>query len=422
MNDRVRKKDALHAQMPKLTPVEFILAFAGIALFFALLYATQTLSSPFVLIAALALVLYPLRSHPVLRNILALASLIFVLWLLKTIEMVIAPFIIALVLSYLLHPVVTRIERWGVPRWTSALFIILCAVAVIILLLMGIVPVIIQQFGSVLETLNSLSAQFTNWMMQGAVFRTLRRYGVSNGQLRNFLADSVAPRVQDIIKGLMSGAFGLVSEFSAVLTGIVNIVIIPFLTFFILKDFPLVKYRIKMLVPSARREEAATYYNYIDDIVGRYIRGTMIIAIFDAIMVSTVFWLIGIPYAMVIGLVSGTLFFLPYFGFLTMLVITTIVSTFADGPVLFTMLTGLGTLGALHVIENYVLSPKIIGSKIGLHPVLLILSLFIFGYFLGFIGLLIAIPAAGSIMVIAKEWEKKRKQRMQDDLFDAQEE
>jgi len=403
----------------KLTGIDYALAAGGFVFFLMLLYSTEMLFSPFILITSLLILLYPIRSYPVIRNFMGFALLLFTIWLGLTVRAILAPFIISLFFAYLLHPVVTRVERWNVPRWTSTLFIILCAIAVIILIVMGAVPIIIQQFGSIIQTLSTISAQFTQWIMSGNVFKTIHRYGMSNSQLRSFITDSIAPRMEDVLKHLLTGTFGMVSEFNAILTGIVNVIVIPFLTFYILKDFPLVKHRIKMMVPKDRREEAIVYYNYVDSIVGRYLRGTLIISIFDATMVSVSFWLIGIQYPMVLGLLSGLLFFLPYFGFMIMLATTAVVAAMSPEPVMVHMILGLGVVGVLHIIENYAIAPKVIGSKIGLHPVVLILSLFTFGYFLGFIGLLIAIPAAGSIIVIVKELEKKRKQKMQEEAAES---
>jgi predicted PurR-regulated permease PerM len=418
INHHLNNRDTVKKALPKISNSEFALAAGGFILFILLLYSTQALFSPFVLIVALVIVLYPIRAYPVVKNVMGLAIFLFAVWFCQTIQAVLAPFIISLFLAYLLHPVVTSVERWKVPRWTSTLFIILCALAIIILLVMGAVPIIIQQFGSILQTFSSMSAQITAWILNGDVFKTIHRYGVSNIQLRSFLTDSIAPRMEDVLKHLLQGTFGMVSEFNNVLTGIVNIVIIPFLTFYILKDFPLVKHRVKMLVPMHKREEAVVYYNYVDGIVGRYIRGTLIISLVDATLVSTSFWLIGIPYPMVLGVLSGIMFFLPYFGFLTMLVITGSVAAVSPEPAVLHVIMGLGVIVVLHVFENYILSPKIIGGRIGLHPVVLILSLFTFGYFFGFLGLVIAIPAAGSIVVIVRELERKRKQKMQEELFD----
>jgi predicted PurR-regulated permease PerM len=419
MSDRVTSEDTQNRTFPKISPVEFVLAFGGVALFFSLLYATQTIFSPFVLLISLFVVLYPLRTNPVIRNILGFSALIFILWLAKTIEVVLAPFIIAFLLSYLLHPVVTRVERWSVPRWVTAFAIILFTIAVITLLLIVVVPMIVQQFGTIFQTFSSLSSQANNWMMNGDVFKTLRRFGVSNGQLREFLGGTVSPRMQDVAKAVLQGASGIMSEFNALLTGIVNIVIIPFLTFFMLKDFPLLKHRMKMIIPKAQREESLIYFQHVDEIIGRYLRGAMIIALFDAVTVSVTFSLIGIEYAMVIGMISGMLTFLPYFGFMTMLVITTIASALGQDQVLLHMLLGLGIVASLHVIETYVLGPKILGGKLGLHPVVLIFSLLFFGELFGFIGLVVAIPTASTIIAFAKEWGKKRRRERQEQPAEA---
>jgi predicted PurR-regulated permease PerM len=406
-NDRGIRGEAERSALPKIPSIEFVLAIAGLAMLFTLLYATQTLYSPFVLLIALFLVMYPLRTYPAARNVMIFALAVFILWFMKTIEMVLAPFAIALLLAYLLDPVVTRLERHRIPRWASTLGIILLGIAIIILILMIVVPMMIQQFGSILQMLSGISSQVSNWFTNGSLFRTLRRYGISNGQLHDFLGDTFAPRMQDVLKSVLQGASGIVSQFEAVLTGIVNIVILPFLLFFTLKDFPLVKHSFTMLVPEAHRDEVIFYYHHIDEVVGRYFRGTLIIAVFDAVMVSTLFELIGIPNALVIGVISGCLFFLPYVGLMTMLAITTVASTLSPDNILVHLILGFCVIGSLHIIETYMLSPKIIGDKIGLHPVLLIFSLFVFGYFMGFLGLLIAIPAAGSIKVIIVEWRKR---------------
>jgi len=114
----------------------------------------------------------------------------------------------------------------------------------------------------------------------------------------------------------------------------------------------------------------------------------------------------------VLGVLSGFLFFIPYFGFITMLIISTVVATLNPMMTMYYVGSAVGYLLTLHIIENFILSPRIIGKKIGLHPIVLLLSIFLFGYLFGFIGLLIAIPAAGSMIVIAKDWDAKRKMEL----------
>lgn len=396
--------------------LDVVVITAGLVLVVLLLYTIQILISPFLILGTILFLLYPLRDSMVARNIMFLSVVLFFLWFIYTIDEILAPFLLSLFFAYLLHPMVSKLENsWKVPRWTSALFIILCAIAVVIVLLILGLPHIIGQFEGILQAIGVISTQFVEWVLDADYMNVLNKYGVSTDQLRSLLTTTIAPRVEDILKGLLKGTFGIVSGLQVILTGIVNIVIIPFLTFFLLKDFPIVRHRIKMMIPRKRREQSVTFYHRVDHILGRYIRGTTIIAIIDAITVSFGLWIIGIQYPLVLGILSGLMFFIPYFGFLTILSVSTFVASLSMGVVALPVITTVSFLATLHIIEVYVLTPKLIGGSIGLHPVLLILSLFVFGYFLGFIGLLIAIPAAAILIVSVKEWETNRKIELKGD-------
>ncbi len=407
LNSPSEKKPVLPVQSSSTFDVVAIVA--ALVLLILLLYTIQTLISPFLIFGSIIFLLYPIRSNPISKNLMILSATLFVLWLLQTLQGILAPFVLSLFMAYLLHPVVSKVEKVGVPRWTSALFIILCIVALIIVLLLVGLPHIVAQFEGILQAITTISSQFTEWVLDGRYIKVLNKYGITSTQLRQILTTTIAPRVEDILTGILHGTFGLVSGLQGLVAGIVNIVIIPFLTFYMLKDFPLVRRRIKLMIPRNRRDQSVKFYQRVDDILGRYIRGTTIVAIFDAFAVTIGMWVIGISYPLVIGILSGLLFFIPYVGFLTILSVTAFVASLSMGTVTLPVITSLSYLLVLHIIENYVISPKLIGGKIGLHPVILILSLFIFGYFMGFIGLLIAIPAAAIIIVSVKEWEINRK-------------
>ncbi len=388
------------------TTLDVVVISTGLILLMVLLYSLQALVSPFLIFGTIIFLLYPLREHAVAKNVMILAGTLFFLWFFYTVETILSPFILSLFLAYLLHPIVTKLETsWKVPRWTSAVFIICVSVAVVILFIILGLPHIVGQFEGILLAIGTISTQFVEWVLDGRFIKALQKYGISETQLRTMLTTTIAPRVEDILKGILTGTFGIVSGLQVLVSGIVNIVIIPFLTFFLLKDFLIVRYRLKMMVPRKRREQSILFYHRVDEILGRYIRGTTIIAIFDAIAVSTGFWLIGIQYPLVLGILSGLLFFVPYFGFLTILSVSAFVASLSMGVLALPVITTVSFLALLHIVEIYILTPIVVGEKIGLHPVVLILSIFIFGYFLGFIGMLISIPAAAIIIVSVKEWE-----------------
>jgi len=392
------------------TTLEAVLISAGLVLLVLLLYTLEKLISPFLIFGTIIFLLYPLRDNPVAKNIMILAATLFLLWFLYTVDDIIAPFILSLFFAYLLHPLVTTLEKaLKVPRWASAIFIISCVIALVIILAILALPHIVAQFEGILQAIGIISTQFVEWVLDGQFIHVLQKYGISSDQLRTMLTTTIAPRVEDILKGLIKGTFGIVSGLQVIVSGIINIVIIPFLTFFLLKDFFLVRHRIKMMIPKKRREQSIAFYHRVDEILGRYIRGTTIMAILDGTLVTTGFWIMGIQYPLVLGILSGLLFFVPYFGFVTILSVSAFVASLSMGTISLPVVSAMGYLAVLHVIEVYMLTPFFIGEKIGLHPVVLILSLFLFGYFLGFIGLLISIPAAAIIIVSVKEWEANRK-------------
>lgn len=399
--------------------LDVIVISTGLILLMFLLYSLEALISPFLIFGTIIFLLYPLRENNVAKNVMILAGVLFFLWFFYTIESILSPFVLSLFLAYLLHPLVTKLETsWKVPRWSSAMFIICVSLSLVVLLIILGLPHIVGQFEGILLAIGTISSQFVEWVLDGRFIKAFQKYGISETQLRSMLTTTIAPRVEDILKGLLKGTFGIVSGLQVLVSGIVNIVIIPFLTFFLLKDFPIVRYRLKMMVPRRRREQSILFYHRVDEILGRYIRGTTIMAIIDGIAVSTGLWIIGIQYPLVLGILSGLLFFVPYFGFLTILSVSAFVASLSTGILAVPVKTTIAFLILLHIVENYIITPRIIGEKIGLHPVVLILSIFIFGYFLGFIGMLIAIPAAAIIIVSVKEWEiNLRKEVKQENIL-----
>ncbi len=409
-----RDSDRIHITMPAAPKdrhaMDIVILSTGIVLLLFLLYSLDSIMSPFLIFGSIIFLLYPMRDNPVAKNVMLLATSLFSLWFVITINNILSPFVLSLFLAYLLHPIVTKLEvTWKIPRWSSAVFIIMVTTALLIVLLILGLPHIITQFEGILQAIGIISTQFVEWVLDGQYIKAFQKYGISVDKLRTLLTNSIAPRVEDILNGILTGTFGIVNGLQVLVTGIVNIVIIPFLTFFLLKDFPMVRRRIKMMIPKKRREQSVVFYHRVDEILGRYIRGTTIIAIFDMFAVSTGLWIIGIQYPLVLGILSGLLFFVPYFGFITILSVSAFVASLSMGSLTLPVISTVSFLSVLHIIENYVITPRVIGGKIGLHPVLLILSLFVFGYFLRFIGLIIAIPAAAIIVVSIQEWETNRK-------------
>ena len=202
---------------------------------------------------------------------------------------------------------------------------------------------------------------------------------------------------------LFEGLFGFVTGASSLMFHLINLIIIPFLFFYLVKDFPHLLEGATSLIPSASRKQVRAIGRKVDEILGKYFRGAIIVAIIQGTISTIGLTIIGVNYALVLGIMSGILDFIPYVGLLTSLVVSCIVATLSGDPVLTKVISVIVLYLSQKLLEAVVLGPKIIGSQVGMHPVLLILSLLVFGYFLGFIGILIAVPATALMVAFLNE-------------------
>ena len=389
--------------------IEVVLLVGAVLLMLVLIYTIQSILSPFLVLGAIIFLLYPMRRYILARNLMWLSSLLFALWFVSTISAILAPFVISLIIAYLLNPVVSRLESWKIPRWVSSLVLILLVVGVIILVLFFVLPIAVAQFEALLDALSGLFGNFRDWLWNSRLASILQRYGVSSEELRTTLTTQLAPRFEDIVRNLLQGLLAVMSSLSRFVTQVFYVIMVPFLTFYILTDFPKISHRFLMLIPSSRRHRFGEYLNRADEIIGHYLRGALVVAFLQGIMVTLLFSLFGIKYALLLGITAALLDIVPYFGLIVTMLLAVILASFSDPPTAPKIISAMFSIGILHLIEVTLLSPRIVGSRVGLHPLLIILGLLIFAYFLGFVGLLIAVPATALIILGIREWEAYRR-------------
>ncbi len=388
--------------------VEILIYAAGVLLLAALLYTVNAIVSPFVVTGAIMFLLYPFRSSAFVRRLMVLSAILFVVWFFNSISGLLAPFIIAFLVAYILNPLVIRLGRHGWPRWLSSLLLVLSSIAIVVTVLLFVVPAAVRQFESIINGVALLTQSASEFVTQGRLFEFLGRFGISVDEARRFIAEQVTPRLEGFLRTLFEGIFGFVSGVSSLAFQLINAIIIPFLIFYILKDFPEVTGRFTGFIPAGQRERITELLEKVDRILGKYFRGAVIVAAIQGTLSGIVLWIIGVDYALILGIMTGILNFIPYVGLITSLVVASIVALFSGDPVLAKVVGVIILYLSQKVLEATVLGPKIIGAEVGLHPVLLILCLMVFGYFLGFVGLLIAVPTTALIVAGIHEWEEKR--------------
>lgn len=395
------------------TVPEAVILIASVVALTALTYFILPVLSPFVLTGAVVYLLYPFRTKPVASRLLWLSVILFSLWFLYSILGLLAPFILAFLIAYIVNPLVSRLEQRGIPRWLSSLVAVLLLIGIVVSVILFVMPLAVQQFRGILSGLNLIAKDFAELLKSGTIFNVLEQYGVPVDKAREFISEQVSPRLENVLTHLFEGVFGFVTGVSSLILHVINAVIIPFLTFYILKDFVLIRERFLTLPPKAKRARVTEIATRADRLLGRYIRGAIMVAIIQGTISALALWIIGVKYSLVLGIMTGILNFIPYVGLITSLVVSCIVALFSGEPVVTKIIAVVLVYLSQKLLEATVLGPKIIGSQVGLHPVLLILCLLIFGYFLGFIGLLIAVPATALIIAAFTEWEERREATVQ---------
>ena len=382
-------------------------ALAGLALI-AVGYAVHAVLSPFVVVAAVIYLLYPFRSQEFVQRAMVASVALLALWGFSAVFSLLVPFLIAYVLAYLFDPLVTRLAVRRIPRWVASLAIVLLLVGSLVTAGLFIAPIIGVQLESLVTGVQRLVESTTAWLGSDEPLRLLSRIGIPPDRARDLVSTNIAPRIEGIVTAIVNAVLGLLTGVSSIAMQLLNIVIIPFLLFFLLKDFPVIGARFVGLFPADRRPDVHAFMATVDGVMGRYVRGAVFVALIQGAIAALALWIIGVSSPLVLGLMTGLLDFIPYIGLATSLAVASIVALFSGEPVGTKVLAVVIVYLSQKLLEATVLAPKIIGAQVGLHPVVLILSLLVFGYFLGFLGLLIAVPVTALLLVVLEGRESVR--------------
>lgn len=387
---------------------ETLLHILALLALIAVALTVSSILSPFVLLAGAVFLLLPYRDHEFVRRSLILAALLVGLWAFNTLFGILAPFLFAYLLAYIFDPLVGRLAKRGIPRWAGSAGIVLVFVGIIASVVIFVLPLVVVQFEGILSGVRVLLVQADDWLESGAIVDLLGRFGIQASSVQELVQTQLVPRVEGIMTGLVEGMLGLVTSVTSVALHIINAVIIPFVVFYLLKDFPAISARFYRSFPARRQDRVRSVMGRIDGVLGAYFRGAAIVAVIQGVLSAAVLSLMGVHYALVLGLMTAVLNFIPYVGLVISLVVASMVALFSGEPVL-TKVVGVAILYiSQKLLEATVLGPKIIGPQVGLHPVVLILCLMVFGYFLGFVGLLIAVPATALLLLAWETVEKGR--------------
>lgn len=328
--------------------------------------------------------------------LIAFALIVLVLWLLSEILL---PFIMGLAIAYLLTPFVDRLERGGANRLAASLLIISIVVLLFVLLILLVAPVLGSQLASFMDNIplyvTRLRALVTDpsrpWVQKlvGAGFNFNTDKGISD------LVTQGVGYLTSFLKSLWSGGRALVSLFSLM-------VVTPVVAFYLIYDWHHMIAAADSWIPVNQRDTVRALAHEVDAAIAGFVRGQSAVCLILGSFYAVALTMSGLNFGLLIGLISGLITFVPYVGSMTGLVLALGVAVAQFWPNYYSILVVLGIFLVGQFFEGNVLSPKLVGESTGLHPVWVIFALLAFGYLFGFVGLLVAVPMAATIGVLAR--------------------
>ena len=385
-----------------------LLALASLlVIFFA--YEVREVLSPLLIFILAVFLLYPVSDNFYANRLIWICVVLFTAWFAKTLSGLLAPFIIGFVLAYLFEPLtgfLMRLHR-HITRQVSALIITLFGVGSVILAVVFITPLITAQLSALASSLPTLSEQAELFVQEILAHPLAIQLGLNSQDMQDSLIAWLRTRTDDIGSISANAISAVASSFPQLLSAIIDIVLIPFLAFYFLSDFPAIKATIRQLVPPQYRTQFADYASLGSEIVRQYLRGQLIVVFILIVFYSLAFSLIKLRYPFLVGIVYGVMSFVPYIGGIIAFLVSVLVAVFGENVVQTIALIGV-IYAAGHALENFVLAPKIVGDRVKLNPIVLFLAIFLFGYFFGFFGVLLAVPLSAFLVEVLRRYLAQR--------------
>jgi predicted PurR-regulated permease PerM len=311
---------------------------------------------------------------------------------------VLTPFVVAALFAYLTDPLVDRLERRGLGRGLAVTLVFLVGSVVVIAALLVLVPFIERQIGNFLAQL----PVWVDWFQNRATPWLEARFGLSLEILdTRQLIDALQANWKEA-GGFAASVLGGVSKSGmAVIGWVLNLVMIPVVAFYLLRDWDVLVDHIHAMVPRSIEPVVSRLARESDVVLGAFLRGQLSVMVALGVFYGVGLWLAGISVGPLIGMVAGLISFVPYLGAITG-VIMAIIAALVQYQDWFHLLLVLAVFGIGQLIEGYVLVPKLVGDKIGLHPVAVIFAVLAGGELFGFLGVLLALPVASVVMVVLR--------------------
>lgn len=316
---------------------------------------------------------------------------------------VLSPFLTAALLAYLGDPLVDRLETYNMPRTLAVAVVFVVIFSVVATLPFILVPLIEQQLSALLHKLPG----YFQWIEQNILPSITDSFNIDKDSLTiASFRDAIINNWRDV-GGVAGKIVNTVSQSGlAMAAWIANLILVPVVTFYLLRDWDVLMGNIRMLLPRSSEPTIVQLAKESDEVLGAFLRGQLIVMIALGIIYSIGLWIVGLDLAFLIGMIAGLVSFVPYLGSIVGIVLAG-VATIMQFHDAFQLIFVALVFGVGQTIEGMVLTPLLVGDKIGLHPVAVIFAIMAGGQLYGFVGILIALPVAAVVMVLLRHMVNK---------------
>lgn len=327
-----------------------------------------------------------------------------VLYILNTLEAVLFPFFMGLIGAYAFNHLVSILERKHISRGIGSAIIILGFLIGVSLLITVFLPLLQQQLYILAS---SMPAVVENWFLlmkplleQSAVELGTPSAAEIKAQVTSHIGDIINWSIR-LLTNVLTNGLALANILSLV-------VLTPIIMFYLLKDWPKIVNQLDDCIPLPQRPTVRFYANRIDNTLSEFAKGQGLVCLILMLLYSVSLWMIGVPHGVFLGFMTGFMSFIPYVGMITGL-ITTLAISLANFESWSQILLVISTFVIIGAIEGNFISPRLIGDKVGLHPVWIMFALLAFATWFGFLGVVLALPIAAIIGVVVRiifQWYK----------------
>ena len=333
------------------------------------------------------------------RSWLGLAALVLLGWLVHELQPVLMPFLVALLLAYLGDPLVDRLEARGLSRTWG----VVAVFSLINLILLAMLLVLVPLLGKQLVRLFELAPDMLDWLQGTALPWVQKQLGLRYAfwrfdRIKALLTEHLG-QATDIAGILLTQ---VTSSSLALLAWLGNLLLIPVVSFYLLRDWDVMMGHLRNLLPRKREARVVQMASECHEVLGAFVRGQLLVMLALALVYAGGLMLVGLELGLLIGLLAGLASIVPYMGFVVGIGAALVAALFQFGLDWYALLGVLAVFTVGQLLEGMWLTPMLVGDRIGLHPVAVIFAILAGGQLFGFTGVLLALPVAAVIMVLLR--------------------